>query len=401
MALQDTMTARNLTREELLAGARRAGPTLRRNAAQEETDGRLSDETVEALHESGVFGMLVPRALGGSEVDPITAIEVLQQLSYDNSSAGWVALAASLEAGMCGAFLGDEAVATMFGGDRFPVVAGQGGFSRPDTATKVEGGYRLSGDYSFGSGIQHAQWVYTQGIDDQSGAMRIHVAPVSDVELKPTSWDVLGLRATGSLDYSVRDVFVSDAFTHGLLVEDPLRGGPLYTVGLTGLVMIVHEGWALGVARRMLDDLRDIVHEKIGRAGSLAESPRFHEKFGFMEAKYAAARAYVYTTWQGIAETLAAGRRIDMVEKSHMRMALYQVTRMAAEIAEEVFFLAGTKPIWSSDLQRYFRDIHTGNQHGTSGPAVPEGVGRVLAGLAPGHDWAYLSVIPEEMMPPA
>lgn len=390
-----------MTPDELIAAAKRVGPVLRKNAEEEEKNGRLSDETVEALHECGVFGMLVPKVLGGSEVDPITATEVLQELSYNNSSAGWVALATSLEAGMCGAFLGDEAVSEMFGGERFPVVAGQGGFSRPDTATKVDGGYRLTGDYSFGSGIQHAEWVYTQGVDDQTGHMRIHVTPIDAVKLKPESWDVLGLRATGSLDYSVSDVFVSDAFTHGLLVETPLRGGELYTVGLTGLVTVVHEGWALGVARRMLDDLRDIVHGKVGRAGSLAESPRFHEKFGFLEAKYAASRAYVHMTWRGIMETLDAGRRIDMVEKSHMRMALYHVTRMATEISKEVFSMAGTKAIWSSDLQRYFRDMHTGDQHGTSGPAVPEGVGRVLAGLAPGHDWAYLSVIPEEMMPPA
>jgi len=398
MALQNAIQGK--TREELLEAADRVGPILRRNAEAEERAGRLSDETVEALHEVGVFGMLAPRAVGGSEVDPITAIEVLQKLTYNNSSAGWVALAASLEAGMCGAFLGDEAVEIMFGGERYPVVAGQGGFSRPNTAVQVEGGFRLTGDYSFGSGIQHAQWVYTQGVDE-AGAMRIHVTPVSDVELHRDSWDVIGLRATGSLDYSVRDVFVSDAFTHGLLVENPLRGGAMYTVGLTGLVMAVHEGWALGIARRLLDELKALVHEKVGRAGGLAESPRFHEKFGMLEAKYASARAYVYETWRGIMETLAAGKRIDMVEKSHMRMALYQVTRMATEVANEVYFMAGTKPIWSSDIQRYFRDIHTGDQHGTSGAVVPEGVGRVLADLAPGHDWAYLSVIPEEMMPPA
>lgn len=400
MTLPGPTTTRLSVPDDILAAAKKIAPILRNAAAAEDKAGRLSDEVVDALHGTGVFGMLVPRVLGGGEVDPVTSLSVIQELTYNNASAGWNALAGSLEGGMCGAFLGDDAVKEMFGGDRFPVVAGQGGFSRPDTARTVEGGFLISGDYSFASGVQHAQWVYTQTIDEKTKEMRICVTPVDAVELKPGSWDVLGLRATGSLDYSVRDVFVPQAFSHALLVETPERGGALYTVGLTGLVMNVHQGWALGIARRLLDELKDLAHAKAGRVGSLAESARFHASFGLLEAKYAAARAYVLETWRDISNTLDAGHRIDMEQKTHMRLALYHVTRVAAEISNEVFAVSGTQAIWPTDIQRYFRDAHTGDQHGTSGPAVPEGAGKVLAGFAPDHDWAYLSVIPKDQMPP-
>lgn len=307
MTLPGSTTTRLSVPDDILAAAKKIAPILRNAAAAEDKAGRLSDEVVDALHGTGVFGMLVPRVLGGGEVDPVTSLSVIQELTYNNASAGWNALAGSLEGGMCGAFLGDEAVAEMFGGDRFPVVAGQGGFSRPDTARTVEGGFLIGGDYSFASGVQHAQWVYTQTIDEKTKEMRICVTPVDAVELKPGSWDVLGLRATGSLDYSVRDVFVPQAFSHALLVETPERGGALYTVGLTGLVMNVHQGWALGIARRLLDELKDLAHAKAGRVGSLAESARFHASFGLLEAKYAAARAYVLETWRDISNTLDAG----------------------------------------------------------------------------------------------
>jgi len=191
-------------------------------------------------------------------------------------------MATSLAIGTGGAYLQEEAVKEMFSGERLPVVAGQG--TRPGKAVTDGDGFRLSGDWSFASGIKHSQWIHTLGIIEETGQRRIFVLPVDKAELIET-WDVMGLKATGSIDYKIRDVFVPETFTHEGLTETPLRGGWIFKLGIAQIAYLGHSGWALGVARRMLDDLAEQVRAKAGRAGSMADSTRFHALYGELEAK--------------------------------------------------------------------------------------------------------------------
>ena len=150
------------TTADLVASAQQLQPLLREHlpSAGDEA-GELAGEVVDALHEHGLFGMWVPEPLGGSELDPLSSLRVIQTLAEADPSTAWVVMAAALATGTGGAYLADEAVAEMFGGERFPVVAGQG--TRPGTAKRDGDGYRLSGSWSFASGIKHAQWIHTLG----------------------------------------------------------------------------------------------------------------------------------------------------------------------------------------------------------------------------------------------
>jgi alkylation response protein AidB-like acyl-CoA dehydrogenase len=384
-------TTRAVLRGDLVKAARELQPLLREHAPAGEAAGRLTEPVADALHDTGLFGMWVPEPLGGAELDPLSSLEVVQALAEGDPSAAWVLMAAALATGTGGAYLGEEAVATMFTGPRFPVVAGQG--TRPGRAVRDGPGYRLSGSWSFASGIKHAQWIHTLGIVEDTGESRIFVLPVEHAELVD-NWDVMGLRATGSIDYRIEDVHVPAGFTHHGPTETPVRGGNLFRLGIIHFALIGHSGWALGVARRMLDDLAALVASKSGRPATLAESPHFHATYGEAEARWHAARAFVHETWRGASATIGSGAPLDVRQKTLLRLALHHATWAAEEISLAVYRAGGTAALRAGALQQYFRDMHAGTQHVTAAPGVIEACGRHLGGLAPGHDWLYLKLVP-------
>src|SRR5689334_8339706 len=227
------------TTPELLERARSLAPLLNEHGRWGDENGRLADEVVDALHENRIFGMWVPTELGGSELDPITSLKVIEELVAADASTGWVTMAASLAIGTGAAYLGDAAVEEIFGGERFPVIAGQG--TRPGTAVPTDGGHLLSGSWSFASGIKHATHIHTLGVVEGTGEPRIFVLPVARATLVD-NWDVLGLRATGSIDYRIDSVFVPEGYTHFALTETPRRGGALYTLGVIVFAVMCHSG---------------------------------------------------------------------------------------------------------------------------------------------------------------
>ena len=264
--------------------------------------------------------MWVPRSVrGGAELDPISSLRVIESVSYGDPSAGWVLMAAALAIGTGAAYLGDEAVAELFGGERLPVIAGQG--TRPGTAVPQAGGFSLSGSWSFASGIKHATHIHTLGVIEGTGEPRIFVLPVGKATLIE-NWDVLGLRATGSIDYRTENVFVPEAYTHFAVTESPKRGGALYTIGIAGFAVICHSGWACGIGRRLLDELSKKVRSGIGRSGTLANSDAFHEQYAKAEATYRAARALVDEAWGSVKASLDRGGKLDVRQHTLVRLAL-------------------------------------------------------------------------------
>jgi len=354
-------------------------------------EGRLAEPVVEALHREGLWGMWVPLSIrGGAELDPVSALELLENVSYGDPSVGWVLMAAALAIGTGAAFLEDSAVSELFGGTRLPVIVGQG--TRPGKALPTGGGFLLSGSWSFASGIKHGTHIHTLAIIEPTGEPRIFVLPVEKVKLIE-NWDVMGLRGTGSIDYTIDNVFVPEAYTHSALTETPKRGGALYTIGIIGFAMMCHSGWACGIGRRLLDELGAIVRSKIGRAGSTGDSDAFQEGYANAEARYRAARAFIYESWQDVAEALTRGEKLSVRQHSLIRLALTNATWSMQEVCAFVYKTAGTVALRAGTLQRLFRDMNAGTQHITSAPGVIRAAGRELAGLASGKRWLFLDLV--------
>ena len=360
-----------------------------RYAEEGDANGQLSQPVVDALHRERILAMWVPKALGGSELDVVSSLRVLEHLTYGDPSTGWVAMAASLAIGTGAAYLKDDAVDELFGGGRFPVIAGQG--TRPGTAVPDTGGFRLSGSWSFASGIKHSTHIHTLGVIEGTGEPRIFVLPVEKATLID-NWDVLGLRATGSIDYRIDNVFVPEGYTHFAVTEEPRRGGDLFRLGIIGLAVIAHSGWACGIGRRLLDELATKVRGGIGRSGTQAASESFHEQYAKAEATYRSARALVFEAWGDVKETLDRGERLSVRQQTLIRLGMANITWACHEVSEFVYKSSGTLALRSGTIQRLFRDMHAGTQHITSAPPVFRAVGRELAGLAEGKQWIFLDL---------
>ena len=375
---------------DLPARAKVVGALAAEHADYGDKNGRLAQEVVDAFHREGLYAMWVPRPLGGAELDPISSQQVIEQVAYGDPSAGWVLMASALAIGTGAAYLEDDAAQALFAGPRVPVIAGQG--TRPGIAKPVEGGYRLTGSWSFASGIKHGTHIHTLGLIEGTNEARIFVLPVEQVTLLD-NWDVMGLRATGSIDYRIDDVFVPEGFTHVAVTESPKRGGALYSGGIVAFATICHSAWACGIGRRLLDEGAANARGRGGRGGTQAASETFLEEYARAEGTYRAGRALVYESWGDAWRTMERGDALSQRQHSLIRLAMAHATWASHDAAMFVYTSAGTSGLRAGTIQRLFRDIHAATQHLLVSPIVFRAIGKELAGLATNQRWVLAGLV--------
>ncbi|MGY5885693.1 hypothetical protein [Modestobacter lacusdianchii] len=350
--------------------------------------GRIAEPVVEALYASGAISVFTPRELGGAEMTPRQSMDLFRTLSYADPSTGWVTMALGLATGLAGAFFGRDAAEELFATPRLGI-AGQG--TRPGRAVPVDGGHLVSGQWAFASGIKHATHLHTAAADTVTGESRFFIVPVEQVTFIE-NWDVLGLRGTGSIDYTLTDVFVPADHSYPSLSTEPVTGGDLYRIGIGNFASLNHGAWALGVGRRLLDELAAVVRAKAGQPGGQASSDSFAEQYAAAEVRLRAAQALLYEVWEEIEAVLAAGDAVPLRLETLNRVALNNATWSTHAIAEFVYRSGGTGALRSGTIQRLFRDVHGGTQHISSSPMIMQSAGRELAGLADGKRWVHFSL---------
>ncbi|MCZ2849224.1 acyl-CoA dehydrogenase family protein [Modestobacter sp. VKM Ac-2978] len=350
--------------------------------------GRIAEPVVEALYASGAISVFTPRGLGGAEMSPRQSMDLFRTLSYADPSTGWVTMALGLATGLAGAFFDRDTAEELFATPRLGI-AGQG--TRPGRAVPVDGGHLLSGEWAFASGIKHATHLHTAAADTATGESRFFIVPVEQVTFIE-NWDVLGLRGTGSIDYTLSDVFVPASHSYPSLSTEPVTGGDLYRIGIGNFASLNHGAWALGVGRRLLDELAAVVRAKAGQPGGQASSDSFAEQYAAAEVRLRAAQALLYEVWEEIEAVLAAGDALPLRLETLNRAALNNATWSTHAIAEFVYKSGGTGALRSGTIQRLFRDVHGGTQHISSSPMIMQSAGRELAGLADGKRWVHFSL---------
>lgn len=370
-----------------LEKARAIGPMIDAAAAREEYSTELAGEVVQAIDEAGLFAIMVPRELGGGEAHPVEVIDAISELSYWDGSAGWYSHAVMTGGAVAGAYLGPRAAAAIFPDGHFVRAAGQA--APTGTAERIGDGYRISGRYSFGSGTPHAGYVVGGFMmrDQGKPVLDDNGQPVMLIGLSPKAntrplgnWSVLGLRGTGSYDFEVLEQELHEDFFFNASAPVQRRGGPLYRMGFMAIPCLSHASFALGAARRLLDEWRKFAREKPRGTGMASDLHTFQLAFATATADLHAADAYV----RSIFATLYDAASADCVT-AEMRLegqlATSHAFTAAKRIAQAAFDGCTTRAVRDGNpIQRCIRDIMSGSAHVLNSDQALIDAGKMLAG---------------------
>ena len=359
---------------------------LEANAGESERIGTLAPASVEALYESGLLRLKTPHVLGGAEADPVTQLDVLEAVSRIDPSSGWCLMIGAASLGGLGAFLPDDSIEEVFVGGRPPRVAGAAAPS--GTAAPVAGGYRVTGHWQFGSGIQHAEWVsagarVANGFDGYPRQLRL-IMPRRQVKVHD-NWQVMGLRGTGSCDFSVDDLFVPDGFAWDSTLTEPVRGGALYRLGRPGFVTNEHSAFALGVARRALDAITEVAASKTRGYNSvnlLAYRSAFQWTLGECDMRLRAARSLNVEILEEAWKSVCAGCTPPPPLQARMRSCATYTTDVAVDVTSRAFHYGGGAALFATSiLQQCLRDVNAAAQHQMVSDTAYENHGQFLLEL--------------------
>jgi alkylation response protein AidB-like acyl-CoA dehydrogenase len=361
-------------------------PQIRAAADSIEVERCLPDELVDSLRATGLFRASWPLSMDGLELDPITQLEVLEELSRIDGSVGWLGTFASI-GGLIGATIDPVAVRELFPN---PDVVSAGQYAPRGKAERVEGGYIVNGSWSFGSGCRHAE-VMTAGclvtvngeiqmLDNGIPEVCSVMVPKTSANILLDSWQVSGMRGTGSHDYTLTDVFVPAAHTSDSRFSS-YHDGPLYR--FPALFLISHAPMPLGIARAALDYVYALGETKQIQPGTrlLKQQGEAHEAAARAEAALRSARSWVFEVAQDIWDTLCRGDMVSKEQRAIFRLCLVHVTRTALDVVRQLYDLVGSSAIHlDSPIDRLMRDINVVCAHVVVQPKMYRPAGKMLFG---------------------
>ena len=365
-------------------------PVIEKSAPESEALGQLAPQVVDALHEQRLFRMLLPRAYGGEEVDLGTWFRALEALAKLDGSTAWCV--GQMNGCAATASAVDPAVARKIWGE--PRAALSWGPPINARAEEVEGGHRLSGEWMMSSGSRHATWLGLHAaVFDKNGA-RITPPDAATIFLVPAgtaqwinNWDVIGLNATNSGGFRIKEAFVPNGFSvnreHLEQVKIP---SPLYKFPLNSYFAIGFSAVALGLARAMLDATVALATEKKPRMAktSLIENHLIQFQIGEAEARWRSARGYVQSTAERVWQSVVATNELTVPQRIDIRMAATFAIHEARAVADVGWDVAGASAIFASGpFERRFRDIRTVTQQLQGRKSHLQEVGAYLLGLEP------------------
>jgi indole-3-acetate monooxygenase len=374
---------------------------LRKLVAEETADSErirtLNPPTVDALWESGLMRWCNPAEAGGSEPTFPEMIDTWIELAWQDGSLGWIGIANFPSAAACAAYLPDEGFEEVFTANDNQVTVG-GQFFPNGLGEQVDGGYRITGAWNFGSGTGHSQYVAAgfiptvdgEMVTGEAGIPSLLVAVIPHHEIVFTDgWHVQGLKGTGSYDYNVTDLFVPECRTYPLFSREPHRGSaPAFRMGLIPITAAGHASWALGVARSAIDDVTELAATKVrmGDEASIAHRASFQRNLAHHLAGWKAARLLVIATFTEVEATVAAGGDLTPTLRADMRVAATFATETSREIVQWAHLAAGTTAIREgSRLERAFRDMYTGTQHVFIGEKTYTDAAQIYLGITEDH----------------
>jgi alkylation response protein AidB-like acyl-CoA dehydrogenase len=350
----------------------------------------LTPEVVDALAEQDLLRLLLPKSLGGQEIHLLDYCKANEAIAWADASTAWFVNQSNVSAASSAAAMPHKAAAAVFAGSRAGLA--WGARHNNSTALRVDGGYRLTGTWSFASGGRHTKWLGAHSaVQNPDGTPHIRYGKPDDrsfLFLREQAtiiddWQVLGLRGTGSDSYSVKDLFVPDEHAPARDVPDERReGGPLYPIGSTLLYASGFCSVTLGLGRRMLETYAELARGKHSRASlnAMARNNAVQREIGQLEARLSAARAFLHEAAGQVYDASVAGT-LDVDLRMRLRLATTHGMNEATDVSIACYRGAGTVAIFeSAPFERRLRDALTASQHLQGMLPMIEMVGRHIIG---------------------
>jgi alkylation response protein AidB-like acyl-CoA dehydrogenase len=330
--------------------------------------GALPDDLYRQLAAIGVFRLWLPAALGGPELSALDFMDVVEDAAALDGTIGWL-VGNGGGMGRVGAYLPVDSAREIFADPNAFVVSATGATGR---ALPVDGGYRVTGRWPFGSGAPRATWFSpiceVEESGEPSGKLIFAFAPRTAVVLHD-NWLVSGLCATGSVDFEFQDVFVPHHFAHAFQPE-PTQPGMLYRLPTGSIYSWTVATVPLGLARGALAEFQRLAQSKKRRGDNipLAERELVQAQVGRIEARLAAGRAYLRQTMTDVHHAVEAGADLTPV-RVRLRLACTFASEVALSAIGELTEMAGAVAISrSSPLERYERDARAAAKHAAMSP---------------------------------
>lgn len=376
--------------QALLHTVEKLVPRIRACADEIEATRELPRPLFEALADAGLFHLALPRSLGCPEIDLPTYIRVIEALGKADASTAWVINQGGIFATYASRMPPEIARAIWIDTPR-------GVVSNTPTASAqavvVPGGYQVTGEQGFSTGCRHASWLAAHAQIFENGQSRLLPSgqvetrylfvPVAEAELLDT-WNVRGLRGTGTHHFAVQEVFVPEDRSVLAASDTLVETGPLYRIPRTLLFASGDASVALGVARAALETFAELAGAKEPRSmgGLLRDQPMVQADVGHAEAQLRSGRALLTETVRDAWATVTTSGALTLEQRATLRIAATHTIRLAVEVVDTVYHAAGATAVYKSQrLQRLFQDIHVISQHIQSRRAHYELVGRHWLGL--------------------
>jgi alkylation response protein AidB-like acyl-CoA dehydrogenase len=356
-----------------------------------DSERRLPSEITDEMADKGLFRLLVPRSLGGAELEHPEFLKIVEIFAEVDASTAWCVNQNNVFATNCTRM--PRSTAKMLYQDPRLVIT-NGPPTPASQAVPTDGGYRLSGRWNFSSGIPHATWVAAltpvkqpgeplRPLSDRSTS-RLFLVPKKDVRLLDT-WDVVGLRGTGSFSFEIDDLFVPEAHTFNP-ASQPGEDGPLYCVPTMLFFAAGFATVALGAARAALSAVVELSKTRVEMLVDHAFRDRSttQRMVGEAEAIWGAAKAYLREAVAAVWEGACKHRSLSHEERIRLRLAATHGIRCASQVVDIAYALGGAGSIFaSSPVQRRFRDVHTITQQIQGRLSHYDTAGQFFLGLEP------------------
>lgn len=379
---------------DLVRRVEAARVTIAAHADRAEQSGRLADEVVAAMHEAGLYRMLVPRRWGGSGLPVLESFPVIEAMARIDGATGWNLNVAATSMLLVTRLVADPTVLDEILGDPRALIAG-GVDPAGVSVERVPGGCVFDGVLRFASGGSEATWVLAGGAAraGRDALVGPDGAPVLLAGLLPRdaarqldTWRVSGLRGTGSDDLALDRLFVPEervfAVPLGPAAPDGAGGVPTMSLLGAGLTFV-----AIGIAAHALELATAVAVERrgFGSSHALAEQADVQADLARATAGIGAARSYVTASWQELETCTRAGVRPSPRDVAALRLSYVTATQLAAEATDLASRAAGSAALFSATgIERCWRDVHAVTRHVAVSSRLLARIGQVLLGSDPG-----------------